>query len=485
MDTLNSVVVDINDVFWNWLLIPLVIVAGLYFTVRSGVVQLRMLPEMFRAVTEKGTTAEDGKKSVSAFGAFSISAAARVGTGNIAGVATAISVGGPGAVFWMWAMATLGAASAFVESTLAQLYKRPEHEPGTFRGGPAYYMEYGLRRRWQGLIFAVIITVTFGFVFNAVQSNTIVATTRASLPDLDGDWFAPLVGLGLIVLLGVVIFGGVRRISHITEVLVPIMALVYLLLGIAVVALNIDDLPRVVADIVGGAFGLREVVGGGIGVAIAQGIRRGMFSNEAGLGSSPNAAAAADVSHPVKQGLVQSLGVYFDTLLICSITAFIILTSDPDLSERRTADLTQSALQDSLGSWAGHMLTAVVFLLAFTSMIGNFYYGRANIEFITDRPQVLTAFRVLVLVAVFGGALGSVSLIWNLADVFMGVMALVNLAAIIPLGVVAFRLLADYRAQRAAGVDPVYVHRPEIAAPAGVACWQETIASSLPVDRAH
>ncbi|WP_342800077.1 alanine/glycine:cation symporter family protein [Nocardia sp. No.11] len=485
MDTLNSVVVDGNDVFWNWLLIPLVIAAGLYFTVRSGVVQLRMLPEMLRVVAEKGQPAADGKKSVSAFGAFSISAAARVGTGNIAGVATAISVGGPGAVFWMWAMATLGAASAFVESTLAQLYKRPEHEPGTFRGGPAYYMQYGLRRRWQGMIFAVIITVTFGFVFNAVQSNTIVATTRASLPDLDGDWFPVAVGLVLIALLGVVIFGGVRRISHITEVLVPVMAIVYLLLGIAVVVLNIDDLPRVIADIVGGAFGLREVVGGGVGVAIAQGIRRGMFSNEAGLGSSPNAAAAADVSHPVKQGLVQSLGVYFDTLLICSITAFIILTSDPDLSERRSADLTQSALQTSLGGWAGHVLTAVVFLLAFSSMIGNFYYGRANIEFITDRPEVLTAFRVAVLVAVFGGALGSVSLIWNLADVFMGVMALVNLAAIIPLGVVAFRLLADYRAQQAAGADPVYVHRPEIADPAGVACWQATIASSLPVDRAQ
>ncbi|MEV6359092.1 alanine/glycine:cation symporter family protein [Nocardia asteroides] len=483
MDTLNSVVVDVNDVFWSWLLIPLVIGTGLYFTVRSGVVQLRMLPEMLRAVTEKGQVAEDGKKSVSAFGAFSISAAARVGTGNIAGVATAISVGGPGAVFWMWAMATLGAASAFVESTLAQLYKRPEREPGTFRGGPAYYMQYGLRRRWQGLIFAVIITVTFGFVFNAVQSNTIVATTKASLASLDGDWFAPAVGLALIVLLGLVIFGGVRRISHITEVLVPIMAMVYLVLGIAVVALNITDLPRVIADIVGGAFGVREVVGGGIGTAIAQGIRRGMFSNEAGLGSSPNAAAAADVTHPVKQGLVQSLGVYFDTLLICSITAFIILTSDPDLSERRSADLTQSALQDSLGSWAGHVLTAVVFLLAFSSMIGNFYYGRANIEFITDRPQVLTAFRWLVLVAVFAGALGSVGLIWNLADVFMGVMALVNLAAILPLGVVAFRLLADYRAQRAAGADPVYVHRAEVADPAGVACWQATIASSLPVDR--
>ncbi|MFC4375894.1 alanine/glycine:cation symporter family protein [Nocardia halotolerans] len=471
MDAVNSVVVDINGVFWNWLLIPLVIVAGLYFTVRTGVVQVRMLPEMFRSVSEKGQTGPDGKRSVSAFGAFSISAAARVGTGNIAGVATAISVGGPGAVFWMWSMATLGAASAFVESTLAQLYKRPEREPGTFRGGPAYYMQYGLRRRWQGMIFAVIITVTFGFVFNAVQANTIVATSRASLSVLDGDWFAPLIGCALIILLGLVIFGGVRRISRITEVLVPVMAMVYLLLGIAVVVLNFSDLPRVFADIVGGALGLREVVGGGIGVAIAQGIRRGMFSNEAGLGSSPNAAAAADVSHPVKQGLVQSLGVYFDTLLICSITAFIILTTNPDLSERHTADLTQSALQESLGNWAGHVLTAVVFMLAFSSMIGNFYYGRSNIAFITDRPQVLTVFRFLVLLAVFGGALGSVSLIWNLADVFMGTMALANLVAIIPLGAVAFRLLADYRAQRRTGADPVYVHRPEIADPAGVACW--------------
>ncbi|MFF0545608.1 alanine/glycine:cation symporter family protein [Nocardia thailandica] len=480
MDALNSVIVDVNDVFWTWLLIPLVIAAGGYFTVRTGVVQLRQLPEMFRVVTEKGEPAADGGTSVSAFGAFTISAAARVGTGNIAGVATAISVGGPGAVFWMWAMATLGAASAFVESTLAQLYKVPESEPGAFRGGPAYYIERGLRRRWQGVLFAVVITLTFGFVFNAVQANTIVATGRASFGAVRGDWFGPLLGLLLVVLLGLVIFGGVRRISRITEVLVPVMAVVYLLLGIAVVVLNIGDLPRVLADIVGGAFGFREVVGGGLGTAIQQGIRRGMFSNEAGLGSAPNAGAAADVSHPVKQGLVQSLGVYFDTLLICSITAFIILTTDPDLSERRSADLTQSALRDSLGGWAGHTLTLVVFLLAFSSMIGNFYYGRSNIEFLTGRPEVLTAFRVLVLVAVFGGALGSVSLIWNLADVFMGVMALVNLTAILPLGVIAVRLLADYRGQRAAGADPVYVHRAEIADPHGVECWRAADPSRLP-----
>lgn len=471
MGTLSSWVADLNDTFWTWLLIPLILAAGLYFTVRTKVVQLRLLPEMFRVVAEKNPPDPDGTKPVSAFAAFTISAAARVGTGNIAGVATAISLGGPGSVFWMWAMATIGAASAFVESTLAQLYKVRGSEPGTFRGGPAYYIERGLRRRWQGALFAVVITVTFGFVFNAVQANTIVGTGRASFSAVRGAWFEPVLGAGLVLLLGAIVFGGVRRIGHVTEVLVPVMAMVYLLLGIAVVLFNIHDLPRVLADIVGGAFGLREVAGGTVGATIAHGIRRGMFSNEAGLGSSPNAGAAAAVSHPAKQGLVQALGVYFDTLLICSITAFIILTTDPDLSERRGADLTQSALQDSLGNWAGHVLTAVVFMLAFSSMIGNYYYGQANIEFLTGNRRVLDAFRILVLLAVFGGALGSVGLIWNLADVAMGIMALVNLSAIIPLGVIAFRLLDDYQRQRRDGRNPTYYHRAEIADPAGIECW--------------
>ncbi|WP_267242679.1 alanine/glycine:cation symporter family protein [Streptomyces sp. PR69] len=470
MDTLDSVIVDVNDVFWTYLLIPLVVGAGLYFTLRSKGVQIRLLPEMFRVLKDRPALGADGKKPVSSFGAFTISAAARVGTGNIAGVATAITLGGAGAVFWMWVMALIGAASAFVESALAQLYK-VRGEGGTFRGGPAYYMQRALGKRWLGLLFAVVITLTFGFVFNAVQSNTIVSVAGTSFGSGEENWFAPVTGVAVAVLLGLVIFGGVRRIASVTQLLVPFMAVIYLVLGLVVVVLNIADVPRVLADIVGGAFGVREVAGGAIGAAIQNGIRRGMFSNEAGLGSAPNASATANVSHPVKQGLVQSLGVFFDTLLICSMTAFIILTSNPSLSGRQGADLTQSALQTTLGDWAGHVLTAVVFMLCFSTLIGNYYYGESNIEFMTRKRWVLPSYRVLVLVTVVLGALGSVSVVWNLADVFMGVMALINLLAILPLSAIAFRLLSDYQAQRRTGVDPVFT-ADRLPGLTGVECWQ-------------
>ncbi|MBB6435635.1 alanine/glycine:cation symporter family protein [Streptomyces candidus] len=472
MGNLDSFIIDVNDVFWSYLLIPLVIGAGLYFTFRSKVVQLRMFPEMIRVLGDKALPDARGRKSVSSFGAFTISAAARVGTGNIAGVAAAITLGGPGAVFWMWVMATVGAASAFVESALAQLYKVRDYD-GTYRGGPAYYMQRGLGKRWLGVLFAVTITLTFGFVFNAVQANTIVSVVGGSFGG-DAPWREPVIGVVLAVLLGLVVFGGVRRISSVAQVLVPVMAVVYLLLGAVVVVLNITDVPRVLADIVGGALGFREVAGGAIGTAIQQGIRRGMFSNEAGLGSAPNAGAAAEVSHPVKQGLVQSLGVFFDTILICTMTAFIILTTTPDLGgARQGADLTQTALTSSLGDWAGHVLTVVVFMLAFSSMMGNYYYGQSNIEFITgdDKKWVLPAYRVLVLVTVFLGALGSVSIVWNLADVFMGFMALVNMAAIIPLSAIAFRLLEDYREQRRMGIDPVFT-RDRMPDLREVECWE-------------
>jgi AGCS family alanine or glycine:cation symporter len=471
MGNLDTFIVDVNDVFWSYLLIPLVIGAGLWFTFRSKFVQVRMFPEMIRVLGDKALPDAQGRKSVSSFGAFTISAAARVGTGNIAGVAAAITLGGPGAVFWMWVMATVGAASAFVESALAQLYKVRDYD-GTYRGGPAYYMQRGLGKRWLGVLFAVTITLTFGFVFNAVQANTIVSVVGGSFGEAS-SWREPAIGVALAVLLGLVVFGGVRRISSVTQVLVPVMALLYLLLGAIVVVLNITDLPRVLADIVGGALGFREVAGGAIGTAIQQGIRRGMFSNEAGLGSAPNAGAAAEVSHPVKQGLVQSLGVFFDTILICTMTAFIILTTNPELSGRQGADLTQSALTSSLGGWAGHVLTVVVFMLAFSSMMGNYYYGQSNIEFITgdDKKWVLPTYRVLVLVTVFLGALGSVSVVWNLADVFMGFMALVNLAAIIPLSGIAFRLLEDYREQRRMGIDPLFV-RDRMPDLREVECWE-------------
>ncbi|WP_411141510.1 alanine/glycine:cation symporter family protein [Streptomyces sp. x-80] len=481
MSTLDSLIVDVNDGFWTYLLIPLVICAGLYFTIRSKAVQLRLFPEMLRVLKDKAQPGPDGGKTVSSFGAFTISAAARVGTGNIAGVATAITLGGAGAVFWMWMMAIIGGASAFVESALAQLYKvRHGDRSGSYRGGPAYYMQRALGKRWLGVLFAITITVTFGFVFNAVQSNTIAAVASGSLSGGEAEWFAPAIGLLLAVLLGLAVFGGVRRITSVTTVLVPVMAVIYLLLGAAVVLLNAADLPRVFGDIIGGAFGFRELAAGGIGAAIQQGIRRGMFSNEAGLGSAPNAGAAAEVSHPVKQGLVQSLGVFFDTLLICSMTAFIILTTNPELGGRQGADLTQSALTGSLGSWAGHVLTLVVFMLAFSSMIGNYYYGESNIGFMIDKggegtanskKWVLPTYRVLVLAVVFLGALGSVSVVWNLADVFMGFMALVNLVAILPLSVIAFRLLDDYVAQRRAGLDPVFT-RDRMPDLTGVECWE-------------
>ncbi|GCD43709.1 alanine/glycine:cation symporter family protein [Streptomyces paromomycinus] len=498
MSTLDSLIVDVNDGLWTYLLIPLVVCAGLYFTVRSRAVQLRLFPEMLRVLKDKSEPRADGSKPVSSFGAFTISAAARVGTGNIAGVATAITLGGAGAVFWMWVMALVGGASAFVESALAQLYKvrddkdgddkdgdgkgrdgkgRDGAASGTYRGGPAYYMQRGLGKRWPGVLFAVAITVTFGFVFNAVQSNTITSVASGSVSGSGASWFAPAVGLLLAVLLGIAICGGVRRITSVTTVLVPVMAVVYLLLGTAVVLLNLGDLPRVFGDIVGGAFGFKELAAGGIGAAIQQGIRRGMFSNEAGLGSAPNAGAAAEVTHPVKQGLVQSLGVFFDTLLICSMTAFIILTTTPELSGRQGVDLTQSALTDTLGGWAGHVLTAVVFLLAFSSMIGNYYYGESNIGFMTRRAWVLPVYRALVLTVVFLGALGSVSVIWNLADVFMGLMALINLLAVIPLSAIAFRLLDDYTAQRRSGLDPVFT-RSRMPDLTGVECWPDTPTAS-------
>ncbi|MFG3254451.1 alanine/glycine:cation symporter family protein [Streptomyces sp. NPDC048172] len=475
MDSLNSLILDVNDVFWTYLLIPLVVGAALWFTLRSRGVQIRMLPEMIRVLGDKAETGPDGRKQVSAFGAFTISAAARVGTGNIAGVAAAITAGGAGAVFWMWVMALLGAASAFVESALAQLYKVRNrdaggNDSGTYRGGPAYYIQRGLGKRWAGVLFAVVITVTFGFVFNAVQSNTIASVARGSF----GDSFpAAGAGAGLVVLLGMVVFGGVRRIATVTSLVVPVMAVLYLLLGLAVVLLNVNDVPRVFADIVGGAFGVREVAGGALGAAIQQGVRRGMFSNEAGLGSAPNAAATAEVTHPVKQGLVQTLGVFFDTLLICSMTAFIILTSNPSLSERGGADLTQTALTDTLGGWAGHVLTLVVFLLAFSTLIGNYYYGESNIRFMTGRRWVLPGYRVLVLAAVFGGALGSVDVVWNLADVFMGGMALVNLLAILPLSAIAWKLLEDYLAQRREGLDPVFTRDRVPGLPGEIECWDE------------
>ncbi|MGR0220370.1 alanine/glycine:cation symporter family protein [Agromyces sp. ZXT2-6] len=484
MDALNDLVLTAGDTLWTWIVLPLVAVLGIYFTVRSGVVQFRLIPEMFRTLTDKTPRDESGRpQSVSAFQAFTISAASRVGVGNIAGVGTAIAVGGAGAIFWMWLMAFIGGASAFVESTLGQLYKVRDKDG--FRGGPAYYIERGLKARWAGILFAVILILCFPFAFSSLQANTISASfTSTVAPDGAAGWVAWAVGAVLATLTGLVVFGGVRRIAHVTQAVVPLMALLYLLVGLVIVAMNITRLPEVFASIFTQAFGYNELLGAALGTIIMTGVKRGMFSNEAGLGSAPNAGASAAVTHPVKQGLVQTLGVYFDTFLVCSITAFIILVSNPDLANaERGIGLTQDAMVANLGSWASVLLTIIVFLLAFSSILGNYYYGESNIEFITTSTAVLTTYRSLVVVAIFVGSIAGSDLIWNTADGIMGLMALVNLIAIGLLSGVAFRLMRDFMHQRRQGRDPVFT-RDLVPDLTGIECWTDERSVTGPIDLA-
>ena len=472
METVSNLIAQWGDQFWTWLVLPVVVLLGLYLTVRSGVVQFRLIPDMFRTLTDRTPKDEHGApQSVSAFQAFTISAASRVGVGNIAGVGTAIAVGGPGAVFWMWLMAFIGGASSFVESSLAQLYKT--RDSAGFRGGPAYYMERGLGARWLGVLFAVVLIVCFPIAFSSLQANTIQATLAGTLGASTPPWLPLATGGALAALMAAVIFGGVRRIASVTQTLVPLMALLYLFIGLIIVALNIQAIPGVFQTIFLSAFGARQVTGAALGYVILTGIKRGMFSNEAGLGSAPNAGASAAVTHPVKQGLVQTLGVYFDTFLICSITAFIVLVAAPDLAgAEKGIALTQSAISSALGPWANILLTVIIFLLAFSSILGNYYYGESNIEFLRSGRRVLTGYRVVAVLAVFAGSVVSADIVWNLADGVMGIMALINLVAIALLSRVAFALLRDYTAQRRAGKDPVFT-RDRLPELRGVEQWAD------------
>lgn len=467
MSALADFIASVNDVYW-YAVIALLVIAGLYFSFTTLIVQVRMFPEMLRTIVEKPSDIEPDKKGISAFRAFTVSAASRVGTGNIAGVAIAITVGGPGAVFWMWVLAIIGGATAFVESTLAQLYKVRGKD--SYIGGPAYYIRDGLGWKPVAVAFAVIITVTYGFVFNAVQANSISASVRNQF-GLEGLGSGLVIGVVLALVVGAVIFGGIRRLSAVTEIVVPLMAIAYIVVALVVVAINITEVPEMISLIVGHALGFREVAGAAIGAAIMQGMRRGLFSNEAGMGSVPNAAATASVSHPVKQGLVQALGVYFDTLVVCSATAFIILLANPEFGgDREGITLTQDSLASQVGDWGVPFLMVVIFFLAFSSILGNSYYGEANIRFLRESPVALRVFRVLVILAVLGGCLGSVDLIWNMADLFMGVMATINLIAIIPLSGLAVALLQHYLRQKAKGHNPVF-HRDDLPQARNVTSW--------------
>lgn len=466
MEFLQSVVSAGNDILWSYIIIGSLIFVGIYFTLRTKLVQFRMLGEMVRLLGEGASRSASGEKGISSFGAFCISTASRVGTGNLAGVAIAIVSGGPGAVFWMWLIAMIGSASAFIEATLAQVYK--VKDKGNFRGGPAYYMEKGLKKRWMGVLFAVLITLCFGLVFNSVQANTISVSLESAY-GID----RMMMGLILAALTAFIIFGGVKRIVKATEFMVPIMAGGYVLLAIYVVLTNLSELPAVVALIVKSAFGLEQVAGGGMGAAVMMGIKRGLFSNEAGMGSAPNAAATAHVSHPAKQGLIQALGVFVDTLIVCSATAFLVLLSDAYGKEDLTGiELVQAALTTHMGSWAAGFAAIAVFLFAFSSVVGNYYYGETNIEFIKNSKTWLFIYRLAVVGMVLFGSVAKVAIVWDLADLFMALMAITNLIAILMLGRVALAVLKDYQDQKQQGKNPVF-HASRIEGLENVECWGE------------
>ncbi len=447
---MESVITFLNTIIWEYVIIIVLLGLGLFFTVRLKLAQFTYIPEMFRVLFDKRAISAKGKKGTSPFQAFAISTASRVGTGNLAGVAAAITIGGPGAVFWMWLVAILGGASSFIESTLAQIYKVPDKDQ--YRGGPAYYMEKGLKNRKLGIIFAITITFTYGLVFSSVQSNTIRLAFEESFNM--GKW---VMGAILTVIVALIIFGGLRRIAQVTQIVIPVMAIFYLILAGYVVFGNLGQIPEMFALIFQSAFGFEQFAGGTFGGMILIGVQRGLFSNEAGMGSAPNAAATSEVTHPVKQGLIQTLGVFIDTLVICSATAVIILVSGEYINtDLDGIQVTQLAFETELGTWAAVFVAVAIFLFAFSSIIGNYYYGETNIEFIKTSSSTMLIYRLGVLAMVMFGAVAEFGLVWSLADLTMGIMALINLFAILLLSKVAYAALKDYTRQRKQGKDPVF-----------------------------
>lgn len=456
-DAVNAVLDPINTYLYTYILIALLIGAGLYFFIRSRALPLRMAGEAFRVVTEP----PEEKGQVSSFRALMVSTASRVGVGNIAGVGTAIALGGAGAVFWMWIIATLGGASAFVESTLAQIYKRRSpDDPNHSIGGPAYYIQIALKQKWLAVVFAVALIATYMFGFNLLASFN-VADAFTPYSWYDASWTPYAIGAVLAIAMAASIFGGTRRLTSVTAVLVPIMALIYLIVAIVVVLWNYQNIPAMFAQIFSEAFDFESIFGGFAGSAMMLGIKRGLYSNEAGVGSAPNAAASASVSHPVKQGLVQMLSVFIDTMIICTLTAFLILSSGVQGGDDlKGAPLVTAAMETTFGSFALPFTTTALLLFAFTTIIGNFYYAEINLYYLAGDKKIPTwglyVFRGLAAVIVFGGALMDFSVAWNLGDVLMGLMALINLPVILILGKKALDAADDYTRQRREGKKPEF-----------------------------
>ena len=437
----------------------MLLAVGLYFTLRSRFVQLRLLPESIRVVGEKTDS-----NSVSAFQALMVSTASRVGTGNIVGVANAIAIGGYGAVFWMWLIAIVGGASAFVESTLAQIYKKRDASGGSY-GGPSYYIEAALKSRALGVVFAIALIATYAGGFNMLASfNLIDSMSNYGFYHqfMMGDRsLVPMIGCAILaILVGICIIGGGKQIVRITGVLVPFMGVFYILMAIAVMILNIGRLPEVFVNIFSNAFDFKAIFGGFAGSAMMQGIKRGLYSNEAGVGSAPNAAAAADVSHPVKQGLVQMLSVFIDTILICTATAMMCLcTGIVPSEELKGAPFVQESLGTIFGVIGPYFITFALLLFAFTTLLGNLFYCEGCLNYIAGRTlknKEMNVFRLFAVVVVFIGAQLQFGLVWDLADVLMGIMAIINLPVIVILGNTALKCLDDYLVQKKEGKNPCF-----------------------------
>ena len=470
METLNSIIGQINNILWSYVLIALLILSGLLYTIRTGFAQGRLLGDMVALITGKLSSLRDGEKKVAGqvtgFQAFCIAVASHVGTGNLAGVAIAVAVGGPGALFWMWVIALLGGATSLIENTLAQTYK--VKEGNGFRGGPSYYMEKALGQKTLGYIFSVIVIVTFAFVFNTVQANTIAQAFETTF-----NMSSAVAGIILAALTALIIFGGLNRIANVVSFMVPVMAIGYVIVALYVLIVNAVHIPALFMSIIEAAFGIKQAVGGAIGVAMLQGIKRGLYSNEAGMGSAPNAAATSNVSHPVKQGLLQAFGVFVDTILICSATGFIVLLyPEYNTIGEKGIKLTQLALSHSVGAWGAGFITLCIFLFAFSSLVGNYYYGEANLEFLTKSKTSMLVFRVLTVACVYLGSVASLGLVWDIADVSMGIMALMNIVVIAILSPKAIAIINDYIKQRKEGKNPVF-RAKDIPGLENTECWDD------------
>ena len=429
----------LNEFLYSNILILLLVVTGLYFSIKTKFVQFRLFPEGIRLLKEKSKH----ENSVSSFQALMISTASRVGTGNIAGVATALAAGGPGSIFWMWLTAFIGGASAFIESTLAQVYKEKDGE--AFRGGPAYYIEKALKKRWLGIVFSCLLIACFIFGFNPLQAYNVSSAVEYYFEN--NQVVSVIIGIILALITALVIFGGVHRIGIISSTVVPIMAVLYILIGLYITLTNIDKLPTIFADIFSQAFDFNAIIGGFSGSCVIYGIKRGLFSNEAGMGSAPNAGATADVSHPVKQGLVQTISVFIDTILICSTTAFMLLNYGTD-SGLTGMPYVQQAIFVEIGEYGIHFITISIFLFAFSSLIGNYCYAESNLKFIINNKKILFIFRIITIIVIFLGAQANFNTIWNLADILMGFMAILNIIVILFLGKIAIKCLNDYCCQK-------------------------------------